>query len=125
MDRRCSACSVSPLSARVSRTSRPPEDGGRTSPRPLARPDASHKPVGLPALADTNVLRPCLRAHDVWMSPSDRLRRVIVGPPRPASTVVLLKPSDRRFDVCLVRRHDEVAFMGGAYVFPGGRVDPA
>ncbi len=27
--------------------------------------------------------------------------------------------------MCLVRRHDEVAFMGGAHVFPGGRVDPA
>jgi 8-oxo-dGTP pyrophosphatase MutT (NUDIX family) len=27
--------------------------------------------------------------------------------------------------VFLVRRHDKVAFMGGAYVFPGGRVDEA
>jgi 8-oxo-dGTP pyrophosphatase MutT (NUDIX family) len=27
--------------------------------------------------------------------------------------------------VFLVRRHDNVAFMGGAYVFPGGRVDEA
>ena len=42
---------------------------------------------------------------------------------RPASTVVLLRPSTQRFDVCLVRRHDQVAFMGGAHVFPGGRVD--
>ena len=43
--------------------------------------------------------------------------------PRPASTVVLLRPSAARFDVFLVRRHDSVAFMGGAHVFPGGRVD--
>jgi 8-oxo-dGTP pyrophosphatase MutT (NUDIX family) len=43
---------------------------------------------------------------------------------RPASTVVLLRPSSIRFDVFLVRRHDNVAFMGGAHVFPGGRVDP-
>jgi len=48
---------------------------------------------------------------------------VTIGPARPASTVVLLRPSHRRFDVCLVRRHDQVAFMGGAYVFPGGRLD--
>lgn len=44
-------------------------------------------------------------------------------PARPASTVVLLRPSDRRFEVLLMRRHDQVAFMGGAHVFPGGRVD--
>ena len=43
--------------------------------------------------------------------------------PRPASTVVVLRPSHARFDVLLVRRADSVAFMGGAHVFPGGRVD--
>ena len=42
---------------------------------------------------------------------------------RPATTVVVIRPSSTRFDVCLVRRHDEVAFMGGAHVFPGGRLD--
>jgi 8-oxo-dGTP pyrophosphatase MutT (NUDIX family) len=48
-----------------------------------------------------------------------------VAPARPASTVVLLRPSASRFEVFLVRRHDKVAFMGGAHVFPGGRVDVA
>lgn len=43
--------------------------------------------------------------------------------PRPASTVVLLRRSGAAFEVFLVRRHDNVAFMGGAHVFPGGRVD--
>lgn len=47
------------------------------------------------------------------------------APARPAATVVLVRPSARRFEVFLVRRHDNVAFMGGAHVFPGGRVDPA
>ena len=46
-------------------------------------------------------------------------------PARPASTVVLLRPSRSRFDVFLVRRHENIAFMGGAHVFPGGRVDAA
>lgn len=46
-----------------------------------------------------------------------------VAPARPASTVVLLRPAARRFEVFLVRRHDKVAFMGGAHVFPGGRVE--
>jgi 8-oxo-dGTP pyrophosphatase MutT (NUDIX family) len=42
----------------------------------------------------------------------------------PASTVVLLR-SDSPFEVFLVRRSDSIAFLGGAHVFPGGRVDPA
>src|SRR5204862_7663349 len=43
---------------------------------------------------------------------------------RSASTVVLLRPA-RPFEVFLVRRSDSIAFMGGAHVFPGGRVDDA
>ena len=43
---------------------------------------------------------------------------------RPASTVVLLRQA-HPFDVFLVRRSDSIAFMGGAHVFPGGRVDAA
>lgn len=45
------------------------------------------------------------------------------APLRPASTVVLLRADAGRLEVFLVRRHDAVAFMGGAHVFPGGRVD--
>jgi 8-oxo-dGTP pyrophosphatase MutT (NUDIX family) len=40
----------------------------------------------------------------------------------PASTVVLLRDASP-FEVFLVRRSDSIAFMGGAHVFPGGRVD--
>jgi 8-oxo-dGTP pyrophosphatase MutT (NUDIX family) len=44
----------------------------------------------------------------------------------PASTVVVLRPAAGvPFEVLMVRRHDKVAFMAGAYVFPGGRVDEA
>lgn len=43
---------------------------------------------------------------------------------RPAATVVVLRPRDTgSYDVLMVRRNDNVAFMAGAYVFPGGRVD--
>jgi 8-oxo-dGTP pyrophosphatase MutT (NUDIX family) len=49
----------------------------------------------------------------------------MAAPARPASTVVLIRPSSASFEVLLVKRHDKVAFMGGAHVFPGGRVDAA
>jgi 8-oxo-dGTP pyrophosphatase MutT (NUDIX family) len=43
--------------------------------------------------------------------------------PRPASTVVLLRPDDSgSFDLLLTRRPAEMRFLGGFYVFPGGTV---
>jgi 8-oxo-dGTP pyrophosphatase MutT (NUDIX family) len=50
-------------------------------------------------------------------------------PPRAAATVILLRDRPLRDDksaleVFLVRRTKSAAFMGGAYVFPGGKVDP-
>src|SRR5919204_4877164 len=42
----------------------------------------------------------------------------------PASTVVLLRNASP-VEVFLVRRNDSIAFLGGAHVFPGGRVDPS
>jgi 8-oxo-dGTP pyrophosphatase MutT (NUDIX family) len=47
-----------------------------------------------------------------------------IVPPRPAATIIVLRPaSPHPFEVLMVRRNDKVAFMAGAYVFPGGRVD--
>ena len=43
---------------------------------------------------------------------------------RPAATVVVVREAtDDTYEVLMVRRNDQVAFMAGAYVFPGGRVD--
>ncbi|HEX5631458.1 MAG TPA: NUDIX domain-containing protein [Acidimicrobiia bacterium] len=45
--------------------------------------------------------------------------------PRPAATVITLRPTGDTFEVLLVRRPLQARFMGGARVFPGGAVDPA
>lgn len=43
--------------------------------------------------------------------------------PRNASTVVLLRPDDSgSFEILLTRRPEEMRFLGGFYVFPGGTV---
>ncbi len=47
--------------------------------------------------------------------------------PRPAATVVLLREEGGKegMEVLLLRRTRSAGFVPGAYVFPGGRVDPA
>lgn len=46
-------------------------------------------------------------------------------PIRPAATVLLTRDSERGLEVLLVQRASELAFHGGAWVFPGGRVEPS
>jgi 8-oxo-dGTP pyrophosphatase MutT (NUDIX family) len=45
-------------------------------------------------------------------------------PALPAATVVLLRDGPRGLEVLYLRRNTAVDFHGGAWVFPGGRVDP-
>src|SRR5204863_1476638 len=42
----------------------------------------------------------------------------------PAATVVLLRDGSGGLEVLLARRSSKLAFHGGAWVFPGGRIDP-
>ena len=42
----------------------------------------------------------------------------------PAATVVLLRDGVTGLEVLLARRSSKLAFHGGAWVFPGGRIDP-
>ncbi len=46
-------------------------------------------------------------------------------PVRPAATVMLLRDGNHGLEVCMLRRNLKSDFVGGAYVFPGGAVDPA
>lgn len=45
--------------------------------------------------------------------------------PRPAATIVLLRDAAAGIEVLLMRRHRQSGFVPGAWVFPGGRVDPS
>ncbi len=45
------------------------------------------------------------------------------GPPAPSATVVLLRDAADDLEVFLLRRHGQSDVLGGAYVFPGGKVD--
>src|SRR4051812_14038342 len=44
-------------------------------------------------------------------------------PPRASATVVLLRDGEPGLEVFLLQRHDLSDVLGGAYVFPGGKVD--
>jgi 8-oxo-dGTP pyrophosphatase MutT (NUDIX family) len=43
----------------------------------------------------------------------------------PAATVILARDGERGLEVFLVKRHGKSSFMSNAFVFPGGKVDPA
>lgn len=80
----------------------------------MIRPTAPPAPPALPALPALPAPPPhhaCYR------------ERVTDVPIRPASTIVLLRDSTDGVEVFMVRRHFSIAFMAGAHVFPGGRVD--
>lgn len=50
----------------------------------------------------------------------------VIAPAKDAATVILLRPrSGGGFEVFMVKRNRAIAFMGGAHVFPGGKVDSA
>ena len=44
--------------------------------------------------------------------------------PRPAATVLALRDVDAGYEILMLRRNLRSDFVGGAYVFPGGGVDP-
>ena len=44
-------------------------------------------------------------------------------PIKPASTIVLLREAEGAPEIYMVKRSSQAAFFGGAYVFPGGKLD--
>ena len=47
------------------------------------------------------------------------------APLRPAATVLLLRDAGQGLEVLMTRRSMSASFAPGAYVFPGGGIDPA
>lgn len=45
--------------------------------------------------------------------------------PLPAATLIVIDRARRGFRVLMGRRNEKLAFMGGKFVFPGGRVEPS
>jgi len=50
-------------------------------------------------------------------------RTLIETPPRDAATVVMLRDTAAGLEVFLLKRHGLSDVLGGAYVFPGGKID--
>src|ERR1700677_5099939 len=44
-------------------------------------------------------------------------------PARDAATIMLVRDGEDGLEVCMLRRHLDSDFVGGAFVFPGGKVD--
>ena len=44
-------------------------------------------------------------------------------PAKPSASVVIVRDGERSLEVLMVRRNQKIVFHGGAWVFPGGRVD--
>jgi 8-oxo-dGTP pyrophosphatase MutT (NUDIX family) len=47
------------------------------------------------------------------------------GAARPAAAVIVLRGGTEQLEMLLVQRHPTARVMGGAWVFPGGSLDPA
>jgi 8-oxo-dGTP pyrophosphatase MutT (NUDIX family) len=46
-----------------------------------------------------------------------------IAPARPSASVVIVRDGPGALEVLMLRRNEKIAFHGGAWVFPGGRVD--
>jgi 8-oxo-dGTP pyrophosphatase MutT (NUDIX family) len=49
----------------------------------------------------------------------------ILTPPLPAATVMVVRDGPQGLEVLMVRRHGNSGVLGGAHVFPGGKLDAA
>lgn len=50
---------------------------------------------------------------------------VVTSPPRDAASVLMLRDGPQGLQIFMLQRHSNSAVLGGAYVFPGGKLDAA
>ena len=50
---------------------------------------------------------------------------VVTAPPRDAASVLMMRDSAQGLKIFMLQRHSNSAVLGGAYVFPGGKLDAA
>jgi 8-oxo-dGTP pyrophosphatase MutT (NUDIX family) len=62
--------------------------------------------------------------HDPQPRPVRGDATITLASPQDAATVILLRDAGDDLEVLLLRRPHAQKFMGGAWVFPGGKVDP-
>lgn len=62
--------------------------------------------------------------EDARPAPGEELNFEQPTAPRPAATVMLVRGGAQTLEVLLVQRTPKARFMAGAWVFPGGAVDP-
>ena len=58
------------------------------------------------------------------LAPGERLNTGPPTEPRQAATIILVRGGAQALEVLLLQRNPAARFMGGAWVFPGGAVDP-
>lgn len=64
-------------------------------------------------------------AHDASDAPHSQTSAPPPVAARDAATIMLVRDGDDGLEVCMLRRHLDSDFVGGAFVFPGGKVDEA
>src|SRR5262249_22587229 len=110
-----------PISGSTSRSGRC-RSGGGSSPRSRRRRSASstRRSCGHSTKRVSSALNNWIeqRRSGKW----DEAAKGVVA--APAATVVLVRDGERGLEVLLGRRSSKLAFHGGAWVFPGGRIDP-
>ncbi len=50
---------------------------------------------------------------------------IVLAPPLPSATVMVVRDGPQELEVLLVRRHGNSGVLGGVHVFPGGKLDAA
>jgi len=69
------------------------------------------------------LIQPLVRPTET--PPMELNSEIVTTPPRNAATVVMLRDAADGLEVFLLKRHGLSDVLGGAYVFPGGKVDAA